>query len=500
MRILIVDDEPLVRSYIRSLLEGEEGDANQCMEAASAAEALRLLARDEPEIALLDVRMPGMSGVELVGRIAAAHPNVACIMLSGHDDFAYVRDAMTHGAQDYLLKHRVTRPVLLAAVRKAQANRLEKLQADARVEALAQQAHVALSVMQGRMLRAAIAGEAPDAQAAGIWQALCAALSGKVHMAVIEVSKTDMKVEARRRIHRLHERVQVVVQEALGKGSPVLSIEENRYAVLVGVAGEAAGRDLRKACNALRLFLNLRAETALSDPFDTMERCADMYAKAVGILATQKPLARLSIDHAERLISALASRNELYLQMACAQVFRHFDGAGMEEWNKITEELLSLLWVSLEQEEADGDTILYPFVESLRACESPAEAPRILTGMMMAVLRAMGAKHETVRHSQHIELAMAHISANYATPLTLEGVAAKVSVSPAYLSRLFREECGCTFTEYVNRLRVDLAGRYLRRGKSAKEAAQLVGFLNQSYFFRVFKHIKGCTPAEFVKS
>jgi two-component system, NtrC family, sensor kinase len=98
--ILIVDDEEVVRDVFHEHLS--EHYSSTC--AANAEEALALLAAREFALVLLDVNMPGLSGVELLRRIVAQHPDTAVIMVSGIDRTQRVLDAVRVGASDYLLK------------------------------------------------------------------------------------------------------------------------------------------------------------------------------------------------------------------------------------------------------------------------------------------------------------------------------------------------------------------------------------------------------------
>ena len=103
IRVLIVDDHTLVRSGLRLLLEAEEGFAVED-EAGDAEGAIRLARLHKPDVVLLDVVMPGMSGIDAAGEILEASPHTRILVLSMQDDPSYVRQAFTAGASGYLLK------------------------------------------------------------------------------------------------------------------------------------------------------------------------------------------------------------------------------------------------------------------------------------------------------------------------------------------------------------------------------------------------------------
>jgi two-component system, NarL family, response regulator NreC len=113
--VLIVDDHAVVRSGLRLLLE-QEKDIHVVGEAGNVDEALRELERLAPDIVLLDVVMPGMSGVEAVPRLREAAPESKILFLSMQDDPTYVRKAFAAGAMGYVLKEAVDAD-LVAAIR-----------------------------------------------------------------------------------------------------------------------------------------------------------------------------------------------------------------------------------------------------------------------------------------------------------------------------------------------------------------------------------------------
>lgn len=115
LRILLADDHALVRAGIRSLLESLP-DVEVVGEAADGHEALRLMGELRPDIALMDVSMPNLNGLEAALRAARDHPHVRIVILSMHADDAYVREALRAGAAGYLLK-RADRSELELAVR-----------------------------------------------------------------------------------------------------------------------------------------------------------------------------------------------------------------------------------------------------------------------------------------------------------------------------------------------------------------------------------------------
>ena len=119
IRVLIVDDHAVVRSGLRLLLEREDG-IHAVDEASNAEEALFRTIEHKPEVVLIDVTMPGASGIEAIPKLLEASPDSKVLVLSMHDDPGYVRDAFAAGASGYVLKEAADTEVV-AAIRQVAA-------------------------------------------------------------------------------------------------------------------------------------------------------------------------------------------------------------------------------------------------------------------------------------------------------------------------------------------------------------------------------------------
>lgn len=103
LKIAIVEDQPKIRDGLRTIIDGTDG--YRCVGSfGSMEEALDKLDRDMPEILLMDIGLPGMSGIEGTRRMRELHPEVAVLMLTVYDDDRRIFDALCAGACGYLLK------------------------------------------------------------------------------------------------------------------------------------------------------------------------------------------------------------------------------------------------------------------------------------------------------------------------------------------------------------------------------------------------------------
>ena len=103
IRILIADDHAILRAGLRRLIEGQD-DMCVVAEAETATGAVAQADTDKPDVVLLDITMPGGSGIKSIGPIRSASPKTRVLVLTMHDDQAYLRSAMAAGAAGYMVK------------------------------------------------------------------------------------------------------------------------------------------------------------------------------------------------------------------------------------------------------------------------------------------------------------------------------------------------------------------------------------------------------------
>jgi DNA-binding NarL/FixJ family response regulator len=103
IRILLADDHTVIRRGLRALLERQSG-FTIVAEAADGREAVELAATLDPDVAVVDIGMPNVNGIEAAGRITDKRPETAVVILSMHADESYVLRALKSGARGYLLK------------------------------------------------------------------------------------------------------------------------------------------------------------------------------------------------------------------------------------------------------------------------------------------------------------------------------------------------------------------------------------------------------------
>lgn len=103
-KMIVVDDEVNIRNGLKSIINWADLGIDIVCEAENGLEALERIEQYQPSIVLTDIKMPGMSGLQLMQRLKNHYSNIKFVVLSGYDDYDDVRAAMRLGAQNYLLK------------------------------------------------------------------------------------------------------------------------------------------------------------------------------------------------------------------------------------------------------------------------------------------------------------------------------------------------------------------------------------------------------------
>src|SRR2546427_8062432 len=112
-RIVIVDDHPLFRKGLEQLIQSHNGLAI-CGEAANATEAMDIIRRVAPDLAIVDLSLPGANGIELIKNIRAEFQKLPVLILSMHDESLYALRALRAGAQGYVMKQEALENVVNA--------------------------------------------------------------------------------------------------------------------------------------------------------------------------------------------------------------------------------------------------------------------------------------------------------------------------------------------------------------------------------------------------
>ncbi|MFO7681079.1 MAG: response regulator, partial [Chloroflexota bacterium] len=164
-KILIVDDMPVIRSALVHILEEENSGVSVIWEATNGEEAVQLARDHKPDIILMDIKMPGLTGLQATAVIRREQPEVKIIMLTAYNEFAYVQKALKLGARDYLLKP--VRPAKLLELLAEIQQEIEQERRDLRtVEIVKDSLQKTLPVIEANLVENLIRGTQPEGNSA----------------------------------------------------------------------------------------------------------------------------------------------------------------------------------------------------------------------------------------------------------------------------------------------------------------------------------------------
>ncbi|MDF2834866.1 MAG: two component transcriptional regulator, AraC family [Paenibacillus sp.] len=298
-RVLLVDDEPLARNGLRTLMDYRSHGFDISGEAPNGETALAMIAQSPPDVAILDVNMPGMNGVDLNRTIRERYPDVQTIMLSSYDDYDYVRDCLKNGSVDYLLKHRLDEEGLLLLLNKAVRDKRQGVTEQAARggrDAAEDPAPIRPEAIRGLIVdvvrnRPGAAAELESSsRKQGLYQgAACyaAAVLQIVPFMLLTESNTDVQT------NRLVQQAVDLMQQSLGDIAERTAayVEDGRIVVVFAfrersehAAASEAGRGMSKLRHALELYLNLKSICAVGHVCGSLAQLRASYASAARTL------------------------------------------------------------------------------------------------------------------------------------------------------------------------------------------------------------------------
>jgi two-component system response regulator YesN len=524
-QVLLVDDEALARNDVKSMLDWEKHGFTICGEAYNGSIALTMMERHTPHIAIVDVSMPLMNGVELSRMIRNRFPKVKMIMLSSFDDYDYVRACLMNGAMDYLLKHRLNSAALMTLLDKA----VQELQCEEREhEARSAQTRM-IERLSPVILREYVANLARDVQEAGEELQSYArdnelythsvnygtAAVQIVPFLLLTESFTDVQK------NRFVQQATDVMQMAIGdiQKRTVGYVGEGRFIVLFSSADRSehtATTQIHQAMSSLshslEKFLNLKCVYAMGQLCGSLRQLDVSYSKAnqdindIFYQGLNTSILRdsLFIEEQKQLLLFLEQLDGERVNHVISTIFAAVRSQPVYSMTVqiIVSEMLHIVEMALKRHFPHAsieDNQLIPSRSDLGRMGSVAELEQWLLNYYARIVEAIKKQHAGGPYSRHISKAIQFITDNYASNISLDSTANALSLNPSYLSRLFKEETQMTFTEYLNRVRIKTSCILMEAGPySLKQISIEVGFLSYTYFFKVFKIITGMTPQAYM--
>lgn len=517
-RLLIADDEYWVRQAIAGLVDWEQHGFYCLPPAVDGEDAWAKIQSEKPDIVLLDIDMPFVSGVELTRRIREQYPNMVVIILSGYSDFHFVREALMNGAVEYLLKP-AEREKLLQALSLGTEQLLRRCEEYEQLMVLREQSELAGSMLQDRelseMLRetAASKGE-PSAnylqydmqftsyhlvqiQLGRLWADAKGIHALKGRIAALFEAKHQLvfhDVVSQGTFYWIGELDQQVLHVTCQNAMKALESEHAESLTILASRRKTSFRQLKAALNELRQLRLVRP-------------CAKRNQVLCAWAQQSIPVySRISAQQRRELEAAANARSRaLFRQVLDGQIGLR---QGMEGgWLQI--ELLHtlsavghILQGALPREATGGQSATVDNLMELMLVAADRmdgeEALSILNEMQREAFGTEGEAAASEDMRGVVRQVCEYIAQQFGDELSLSILARRFAVDDAHLSRVFKQIIGENLMLHIARTRIERAQEYIRQGNwSLTEIAAMTGYEDYAYFNRVFRRITDKSPSAY---
>ena len=528
MKLIIADDEPLVQVGINSMLDWNSLDIEVCGIAKNGNEAYELIKKFLPDIIICDIKMPSMSGLELLQKCHEEFKGLPVfIMLTSYEDFQYARTALKYQASDYLIKLELNTDDLKNAIIKAK-NRVNELRSY-EVENTNQNSQ--LSVFQNRfylrLINNLFESEEIFQQQQDDFKIDFNATSYTVASIKIaaELSNNDLSNNA----FTLYSSTVQMFEQLIQKYSScfVLSLDLTCFVAIFHL-DELHATDTAYIKNALiqtasllHDYYNVTLYTSLGRFVTNPQQISESYndAKQIAIYTTsEQPI--LYINDME--VNKCNAKNIFNLAIFKYDIVKTFENYDIQSLNKINDTIFILfesdtlhyaqavdivgsmlhftitllpngtdVVESIFKDESDNYLSLYKF-------KSVQQVLNYLNKLTAGLHTFFEEKQDNLKNQLMIQVKK-YINEHICEKLSLQGIAETFNISQNYLSQLFKQYYKIGFNEYITKEKIEYAKHLLSNNKiKIYEVAEQLGFENAFYFSKVFKKVVGLSPKEYL--
>jgi len=436
-KVFLVDDEIEIREGIRERVEWEKEGFIYCGDAPDGEMALPLIEKMQPDILITDIKMPFMNGLELSKVVKERFPQIKIVILSGHDEFEYAREALRLSIDDYCLKPLSSKDLL--QILHSMAGKIEEEKKRSNPVGDKETFLYELCLGTYTSLEAI--------QKASLYS--IDVMSQYYNVLVIQFNPTSFtRISMEKRI----EQMKKLLNTRLDSGTKISCLFSQRSLkeIIILLKGEDS-TTLHKLAQSIR---------------DCLYKEKGLSISAVGLGSVQERIQGITLSYKEA------------------------------EEDLFTQSLLHLLTPNQNEKKTIGDIPL----DRAELIELFKNKEEILSFSQEVISQAYQSKQVSENPcSQPILRAKKFIQEHFSrSELSLQLVASYLNISPNYFSKMFSQETGQTFIEYVTEQRMNKAKELFKTTSyRTYEIAEMVGYNDAHYFCNVFKKETGYTTKDF---
>jgi YesN/AraC family two-component response regulator len=475
--------------------------------------ALEMIERLAPDVVITDVKMPDIDGIELTKTVMEKKPNTYIIILSGHADFQFARDALRYGAYDYLLKPCKFREIT---------NILEKIniEVDMKKNSNSNQNELKTKLeyskrenTKGKLLNYLLNDKSIDNIEINI-----------PRVRIITFRYNDYYINK----DNINEILKKLLFDKISSNHIVEILEYNNQFIII--INETCDMNLLiKLLSMVKLELTKKGSwicAGISDVYYSLDGLKEGYKESYSILEfllfneIYEILQKSEIDskyynyissfndnfiEEDKIIKMLFIGNtnklEKYLNQVIRKIFSNNKVYNTYEFKSRIKKMMIIVEKKLTQNDIDMRSIFNRSIECIFEIERINSYKQLLNwvkNMLLTISNYIEEKKN--QYPKPIQEAVKYIDSNYNKDISMKLIADIVFLNPSYFSELFKETIGIPFSDYITQLRIDKAKELLSTTHFTNyQIAEKVGFKNATYFNVVFKKIEGVTPKNYRK-
>lgn len=529
-RILLADDEKIVTDSITMMINRNYPGQFEVKTAKNGRLLIELSDSFHPDIVITDIQMPGINGIVAIRELMKTNPDTIFIIMTAYDRFEYAKDALNIGVSEFMNKpfnDRDIAELLKRCIKKIEARRKElsdSLKIQEKMESV-------IPFIENGFIYSMLFSEKADEEDIENYREL---LEVEERFGCMLIITGGEAVRDRHMTNAVGSGVRLnqnysTVKEYIRRIWPraiVGSVISNRIPVFLPMKKKQLeyeerieilemARKLTRELQSVteRVFrIGIGSVVSVQEGMRSFQEAAKTLTLSEGSAVHIEDISALRYadednqEYTEELEKRLFSSLKKGDADLCAST-----GAEYLEWmiQKYGEKDMSvrvkLLELVLHAEGAAFDNSQVSRHFSDRAEYLPkvyqADSTSDLKIWFLNCLKAACENADSGTQKQEnstVERAKAYIRENYSWDISLDDVSRRLKLTPYYFSKLFKQETGSTFVEYLTSVRMETAKKLLKNPElSIKEIGISVGYSDPNYFSRIFKKVMGVTPSEF---
>ncbi len=520
LKIMIVDDMPVFREFLRSAIDWPAYGFSICCEAKNGQEALALAQEHEPDIVLSDITMPFMNGLELAEELADQHPDTAVVLITGNSEFEYARKAVKLGVADYIVKP-FEKEELLVTLLSLQDNINRALEQEEERDRLAADRK---DQFFRRLIYTRDNLNLSDQEAQSI---LGEDYEGKQYLiSTLEIDADMKRPESSEAAMNWKASVGTMFKGTLDMGEDhhVFTDYEGRVVSLLQMdpPGEALNiEELDDFIHLVRDRLGFDMSVGVGTLKQGVESIRQSYLESINALSNRYKLGANKAIPYDRIssesktfgfYSAEVNENILrYLQQDNAQRTKEVIGSVFREATEKHFSLeychmtyMGLISLLLSFVVKSGKNVADIFPQgfdphtTLQTTQADAVQRQFILDAYDRVIAYMTA-HKDSRSSKVAEGAKRFMDTHYGrSTLTIQDLSKELLVNQTYLRKMFKDELGMTVTEYLTKVRMEESAKLMTKTEyKLAVIAEKVGYSDSGYFSKCFKKYFGQSPSQY---